>query len=556
MSWKPTNQPSRVPGWVPAPMRWVLKWGGVLAFILLCVALYYVYLASGFDMRDVAKMPERSVILDRNGKEFAFIHGQRRQTITREDLPDMLVKALYAREDFRFPEHSGIDVKGLARATLRNIKDRSFTQGASTLTMQLARNTYEMRAKSLHRKFLEIALTLRIEHNYTKDEILTHYLNRIYFGAGCHGVGEASETYFGRPVNELHLGECAMLVGIIRGPHVFCPFRNWDAAVAQRDEVLDRMVKCHFITKEKAEEAKLVPIRLVPEKERSKGSSYARENIRHFLQIILDNHDIRDGGLKIFTTLDADIQHRCDTIIGGPIPNLDPKNQAELGADGLQAAMVKMDSRTGGILAISGGRSFKESPFNRAYRAKRDLGPAFTPFLSALAKERGKVAIPKKPVQTGRQLGVKETIRLCKRLGFSGPYQKTEDLYRGAIGVTPMELAVATSILANEGKRPEPHFILKITDQKGRVLYSYEESHKQAISKNAAKDAFADFPQRKGSKGVKQLVSTTGSRRDAWGIEVNGSLVSVFWMGYDTPKRLGDSKVILKSTEEMLQQLR
>ena len=501
-------------------------------------------------------MPEHSVILDRYGKEYSYIHGERRQTIKREDIPDMMVKALYAREDFRFPEHSGIDIKGLARATLRNIKDRSFTQGASTLTMQLARNTYEMRAKSLHRKFLEIALTLRIEQNYSKDEILTHYLNRIYFGAGCHGVGEASETYFGRPVKDLNLGECAMLVGIIRGPHVFCPFRNWEAAKEQRDEVLDRMVQCHFISKEEAEQAKLIPIRLVPEKDRGKGSSYARENIRYFLQLILEKHDIRNGGLKIYTTLDADLQRRCDAVIGSPIPNLEPETQSEFGPECLQAAVVKMDVRTGGILCISGGRSFKESPFNRAYRAKRDLGPAFAPFLSALAKERGKVAIPDKPVQTGRQLGVKETIRLCKRLGFSGPYQKTEDLYRGAIGVTPMELAVATAILANEGKKSEPHFILKITDQKGKVLYSYQETHKQAISRSAAKDAFVDFPKEKGAKGVKKLVRTTGSRRDAWGIRVRGDLVTVFWMGYDTPKRLGDSKVILKSTEEMLNRLR
>jgi len=249
-------------------------------------------------------------------------------------------------------------------------------------------------------------------------------------------------------------------------------------------------------------------------------------------------------------------------MISGPIPSLDPKNQTELGADGLQAAMVEMDVSTGGILAICGGRSFQKSPFNRAYRAKRDLGPAFTPFLSALAKERGKVAIPGKPVQTGRQLGVKETIRLCKRLDFSGPYQKTEDLYRGAIGVTPMELTVATSILANEGKKPDPHFIVKIIDQKGTVLYSYEKSNKQAISKNAAKDAFADFPSQKGVKGGKQLVTTTGSRRDAWGIQVNtpklnlNPMVTILWMGYDTPKRLGDSKVIVKTTQEMLERLK
>jgi membrane carboxypeptidase/penicillin-binding protein len=214
--------------------------------------------------------------------------------------------------------------------------------------------------------------------------------------------------------------------------------------------------------------------------------------------------------------------------------------------------MVKMDSRTGGILALCGGRSFQESPFNRAYRAKRDLGPAYIPFLSAVALERGKVVIPGKPVQTGRQLGIEETIRLSKRLDFTGPFQKTEDLYRGSIAATPIEVAVATSVLANEGEKMKPHFILKITDGSGKILYTYQPESKQAISKDAAKDAYAGI---KTTHGKKRLVATTGSRRDAWGIQVDGTQVTVIWLGYDQPQRLGDSKVIEKSTDEMLELL-
>lgn len=544
MSWKPANQPSRVPSWIPGPLRWAVKWGMVAGLLLLLVALYYSYLASKFDMSEVAKMPERSVIYDRHGHEFAFIHGERRRSISRDEIPEVMVLALRAREDLRFPDHSGIDAKGLARATIRNIKDWSFTQGASTLTMQLARNSYDMRAKSLHRKFLEMALTLRIENRYSKDEILTHYLNRIYFGAGCHGVEEASQTYFGRSTKDLNVGECAMLVGIIRGPHVFSPFRNLERATDQRDEVLGRMVQVGFLSEEAEKSAKLEPIRLVPKKERSKGSSYVRENIRYYLQILLEKHDIRDGGLRIYTTLDAEMQERCDQLLGQPIQGLE---KGEVGP--LQGSIVKLDAKTGGVLALCGGRSFQVSSFNRAYRAKRDLGPAYMPFLSVIARERGKVAISKKPLQTGRQLGVQETIRLSKRLDLNGPFQETEDLYRGAIAASPMEVAVATSILANEGKRPKPHYILKITDVQGRVLYTHQPQQSQAIQPDAAKDTFAEL----GSvKGKKQWVACTGSRRDAWGINVDGSTVTVIWLGYDQPKKIGDSKVIKKSLEGML----
>ena len=544
MSWRPANQPSRMPSWIPGPILWVMKWGMIGGFILLLVALYYSYLASKFDISKVAEMPERSVILDRDGQEFAFIHGERRRSITRDEIPDVMVEALRAREDLRFPDHSGIDAKGLVRATLRNIKDWSFTQGASTLTMQLARNSYDdMRAKSLHRKFLEMALTLRIERNYTKDEILTHYLNRIYFGAGCNGVEEAAQTYFGRPTHELNLSECAMLVGIIRGPHLFSPFRNWDGAVEQRDEVLARMVQSGFLTEEEEALAKVETVRLVPEKERSKGSSYVRENIRYYLQILLEKHDIRDGGLRIYTTLDAALQRRCDQLLGQPIKGLE---KGEVGK--LQASIVKMDGQTGGILALCGGRSFQVSSFNRAYRAKRDLGPAYTPFLSAIARERGKVPIPRKPVQTGRQLGVQETIRLSKRLDLNGPFQQTEDLYRGAIAASPMELAVATSILANHGKKPKPHYILKITDTQGRVLYTHQTKQSQAIKADAARDSFAELGS---AKDEKRLVTCTGSRRDGWGISVDGSTVTIIWLGYDQPKKIGDSKVIKKALEGM-----
>lgn len=545
MSWKAINRPSRGPSWLPSPLRWLLQWGLALAFVGLLIALFYLYLAGGFDISQVAKMPERSVIVDRHGEVFDYIHGERRRSIERDEIPEVMVFALRAREDLRFPDHSGIDLKGLMRATLRNIKDLSFTQGASTLTMQLARNSYELRAKSLHRKLLEMALTLRIEHHYSKDEILTHYLNRIYYGAGCHGVEEAAQTYFGRSTSELNTGECAMLVGIIRGPHVFSPFRNPEAAMRQRDEVLERMKKCGFINGAELAQIKNERVRLVSEGKRSRSSSYVKESIRKRLQVLLEKHDIRDGGLRIYTTLDGVLQHRCDRRIGEAIPVLE--EPGEVGD--LQAAVVRMDVRSGGILAVSGGRSYQRSAFNRAYLAKRDLGPAFTPFLNALALERGKVVIPGKPVQTGRQLGVEETTRLAKRLHFSGPFQRSEDLYRGAVAATPMELAVAAATLANRGERPDPHYILRIDDEQGRTLYRYHPSPHQALRADAATDGLETMTQKDGKR---QVLAMTGSRRDAWVIELEKDAVLVGWLGYDQPKKIADRAPIKEAFDSLL----
>lgn len=521
----------------------MVKWGLVASVILLAVVMFYFYLAQQFNLGDIARMPERSLILDRHGETYGSVHGERRRMISRDEIPEVMVEALLAREDLRFYDHSGVDVKGLARATLRNIKDRSFTQGASTLTMQLARNSYDMRAKSLHRKFLEIALTLRIENRYKKDEILTHYLNRIYFGSGCHGVEEAAQTYFGRSVSSLNTGECALLVGIIRGPHLFSPFRNIEGAKVQRDEVLARMVTCGFLTESEKEQAMADPIRLKPKKERHRNSSYARESIRIKLQAILDQNDIRSGGLKIYTTLDSKMQKKSEQLMKAPLKEI--KDNAAL-----QAAVVMIDPKTGGILALCGGRDYQKSPFNRAYLAKRDLGPAFTPFLEASALERSKVVIPGNPVQTGKQLGIEETIRLSKRLGFSGPYRKTEDLYRGAIAASPVEVAEAASILVNQGAKIETHLITKITDEKGQVVYELIPPVSQAISKVAAEDVVKSMKSNSG-----KLITCTGSRRDGWAMSLQAEAVTVIWLGFDDPQKIAPSSTIKSSLRNILKQL-
>ena len=546
MSWKPAKKPSRFPDWVPLWLRrlirWSIKWGLVALTLLLAIALFYFYLAYKYELKEVARMPERSVMLDRHGIEFDSIHGERRRSIMREEIPEFMVEALRAREDLRFPDHNGIDMRGLARAAVRNIRDMSFSQGASTLTMQLTRNTYELRAKSLHRKLLEMAITLRIEGRYSKDEILTHYLNRIYFGAGCHGVEEAAQTYFGRSISKLNEGECALLVGIIRGPHLFSPFRNLDGAKVQRDEVLGRMVVCGFLSEEEKKTAMNHPIRLVAAKDRHRNSSYVRETIRNRLELILAEQNIRSGGLKIHTTVDAALQKKWDTSLSSPFPGIEKKE-----VSALQGAVISIDPETGGVLALNGGRSYEASPFNRAYLAKRDLGPAFEPFLTSIALERNKIAIPGQPVQTGRQLGVEETIRLAKRLGFTGSFVKSEDIYRGAMAASPVELARAAGTLMAGGRQADTYLIDRITDAEGNVLYQHELSVTQVIRQDAANEAAAIL----GKEG-KPFLAVTRSRRDAWAVSAGKDNVTVIWLGHNKPQTIAPSAVVRKVLRELL----
>jgi penicillin-binding protein 1A len=544
-SWRPiTPDPfwkRWLPQWLHAPAIWTFR-AAILGLVcFLGFAFFYFLLAMRFDLDEVAKLPAGTILYDRNGTELPSSFGDGRRLAKREDLPEFMVQALQAREDARFYQHGGVDYRGLARATLRNLKDRDFTQGASTLTMQLARNTYEIRAKSLHRKFLEIALTLRIESRYEKDEILTHYLNRIYFGAGAHGVEKAARTYFQRPVSELHEGECALIVGIIRGPHIFSPFRNLDAALAQRDETLTRMVAMGFITEAERKTIAARPLRLANETERETQRSYALQAAMRELNRILDSLDIRLDGLHVKTTLDAAWQARLESELNRAVLDLEKEpswkhpihstHSPGQETDYLQYAAVTTETKTGAILALIGGRDFTHSSVDRS-RSRRDLGSAFEPFVAAAASERGKLVLPGRPVQTGRQIGPAEVERLAKRCGIAGPFLKTEDLFRGSVAATPMEMSVGLATLGNQGKRPKPFLIREIRDAEGTLIYTAKTNLTPALSPEAAIDATSVL---KRHAGTRCFTGATGSERDAWTLRLGPSGSTAIWLGFDKP---------------------
>ena len=303
MSWNSSERARRQGVWRRRIRRtWDFLWRSTLtlAIPLVLLAGWYVWQAGQYDYDQVAEMPARTVILDREDEEIGTIHGTSRRLLNSDDLSPFLKDALFAREDANFRDHGGVDFRGIARATLRNIKDLDFTQGASTLSMQLARNTFDLREKkSLNRKFLEIAITYRIEARFSKDEILTHYLNRIYFGAGCNGLEEAALTYFGTPAHRLNRNQTAMLIGIIRAPHACSPFRNMEGAIKQRDEVLNRLVHLEKITSDESAKIANEPLALRDQNVGPGTSSHAERALRRPLEIVLDEAQITTGGLTL-----------------------------------------------------------------------------------------------------------------------------------------------------------------------------------------------------------------------------------------------------------------
>ena len=381
---------------------------------LLAVILVYGNIARGYDLDELGKMPERSIVYDRKGREIGRLHGANRISVELGEVSPYFVKALLAREDSRFHDHGGVDFVGVARSVVRNVKAQSVREGASTITMQLARNSFDelMLQRSLHRKLVEVMLAKRIERKYSKDEILTHYVNRIFFGSGIYGIEQASRSYFGKHAAELTLGECAMLSGIIRAPNRFSPFRHYEQAIAERDTVLARMVKLEMVNAQEAQQAKREKIRVLDQQEVASQESYALDAVRRDLDDLLEREEVEDGGLQIQTHLDADLQALAEAalerglaaveksagyghqtlaeyekIFAGSPPERRPEPEY------LQGAVVVIDNATGGVRAIVGGRNYAESQYNRAreadlvrHAARAHVGHGFDPDGRALAR--------------------------------------------------------------------------------------------------------------------------------------------------------------------------
>ncbi len=413
------------------------RWFPKFVFIALNVAVlasigiyllhrHFVVKAASFELDDLAKMESSSTIYDRRNQTFGHIYLQNRDPIGIGDMPPTLIKAVIAAEDVRFYEHTGIDFKGISRAFVQNLGAGRKAQGGSTITQQLARNTYGLTDRTYYRKILEIYLSWRIEKSLSKEKILELYLNRIYLGSGLYGVEAASRGYFGKPAKEMTTAECATLAGLIKSPNNLSPWRNLSASRAARDVVLRRMFETGAIN-EAAYNGGLNNKLEVAPRTFGVADSYALEMVRQQIVALVGFDRATSEGLRVFTTLDTQVQRTAESALKRKLDEIErnpgygnrqtyaqyqalykegeKKAAAQMASTGasapvsvanlipppeyIQGGMIAVDNADGGIIALIGGRDFKHNEYNRAMKAARQSGTAFAPLVFAAGYERG-----------------------------------------------------------------------------------------------------------------------------------------------------------------------
>lgn len=570
------------------------------AIIAVGGAGYYGFKSLAYDLDLVKEIPERTLVYDRSGTLMGHVagHGENRVSVPASQVSEHFIKALLAREDTRFYKHGGVDYVGVLRAVVTNLKSGGKEQGASTITMQLARNTFGMKEMTLQRKFLEVALAYRLEARYSKDEILTFYMNRVYFGSGLYGVERAAQGYFMKSAAQLSLGESAMLAGVIRGPSLLNPFRSLENAKDIQTEVLDRLVASDVVTKAEADAAKQQPIRLRPAEQRLATGSYPLQFIFDLLEDYLEPHLIETGGLRIYTTLDAGLQKSAEEALDRHLTSIEKRqgyrhatrssHKAGTSTKYLQGSVVTLDNRTGGIVALVGGRDFGESSFNRAYLARRQVGSTFKPFVYAVAMDRGGLLpgayVSDNPIQLGNwspknsdgtftglqpaAIGlIKSRNTMSVRVGLIAGIENLRGLARalkigeipnspvvalGAFESSPVTLTSAYSTFPAGGVNYSPFLITRIEHADGTLLYEHEITARRIFPEGVAwmttdmlghvlDDGTATEARAKGYQAPAYgKTGTTNDFVDAWFVGYTDKLTTGVWVGLDQPKTIMD----------------
>src|SRR4051794_18180872 len=380
--------------------------------------IYFWYLTSvltveagTFDLSKLEQMESASVILDRNDKIFGQIYVENRETVPYDQLPRDLVNAVVAVEDNKFYQHGGYDLSGIVRAALKNFTAGHVRQGASTITQQLARNSFALKERTFRRKILEILLSKRIEERFGKQKIMELYLNRIYFGAGLYGAEAASRGYFGKSAKDMTLSECATLAGLIKSPNRLSPWTDKNGSRDARNVALSRMRDLGFISRERCETAQGEEI-VIGSRQSAQGQTYAVDYIRQQVIAAVGWDRAMNEGYRIHTTIDAEMQRVAEESLRKHLAEAEkhpgynhPTYEAfavryksakqiavpnvAVAPDYLQGALIALDNQTAGILVLIGGRDFEHNQFDRALQARRPAGTAIKPFVYAAAFENG-----------------------------------------------------------------------------------------------------------------------------------------------------------------------
>ncbi len=526
--------------------------------------------------------------------------GEDRVPVPLEEIPQQLIDAVIAVEDQRFYKHFGVDPIGIGRALISNLRAGEIVQGGSTLTQQLVKNLYLNRDQTLRRKIEEALMAISLDLHFSKEEILTAYINEVFLGQqgsrAIHGFALASEFYFGRPLGELKLEELALLAGLPRGASYYNPQRNPERATARRNVVLARMLDQDYITTAVHDVASKAPLEVVntraTQQRSTRGYPAFMELVYRDLSRDYDANALRTEGLRIFTTLDVGMQNRMETILANAVTAVE--HESPDGSSPLEAAVVITDTSTGEVRALSGGRRGDFAGFNRALNAVRPIGSLVKPavYLAALESEQFNLAsvLADSPVELaiqggqtwaprnyenkhfgdvylfdalerslnlatvdlGMQVGLDNVVNMLTRLGHSRSVPEYPSMLLGSVDMAPIEVAQMYQTLASNGFRSPLRAVEAVTSGDGAPLERY------GIAISQVADATSIFLLEYAMHGVFERgtartaagrlvrnlplagkTGTTNDMRDSWFAGYGDDLVGVVWLGYDDNRDTG-----------------
>jgi penicillin-binding protein 1A len=517
-----------------------------------------------------------------------------RKVIKYEEIPKIVIQAFVAAEDARFFQHGGFDMQSMSRAFFKNLEAGKIVQGGSTITQQVAKALYLSPEKSYMRKIKEALLAYKIDRYLTKEEIITLYLNHIYLGHGTYGVEAAAQGYFGKSAQNLTVPEAAMLAGLPKAPSSYSPYLHPERAYQRQAYVLNRMLEDGYLTQREKDRALSTVIKLRSIKPKDKVAAYFIENIRRYIQEKYGSDVLYKEGLEVYTTLNIQMQKAARDAVEQGLKEIEEREKYEKGQ--VQGALFAMDSKTGAIRAMVGGRNFQRSEFNRATQSRRQPGSAFKPLIYTAAFDKGMTPAtvivdapivypdPQQPdgvwkpknfdekflgpttlhnalihsrniitIKVLEEIGVDYAASYATNMGISSPLSRNLSMALGTSGVTLQELVRAYGVLANEGKRVQPFFIKKIVDRTGHVFEETQPRAEQVIDPRIAfmsSYVMQDVVESGTGQRVKKLgrpvagkTGTTDDTRDAWFMGFTPSLVAGVWVGFDQERSMGRQEV-------------
>lgn len=548
-----------------------------VACILAAVVAFELYLSSLSPIKNLETFKPNIVtqFYSHDGQVIKTFTAYSSEKVDITDVPEDFIKALIATEDKNFYSHHGYDLTGLARSTIQNVLAGHVVQGASTITQQLARILFLSNEKTFDRKIKEIIIAARIEKTIPKDKILEMYMNNVYLGSGAYGVESAAKTYFNKRLKKCSLPELALIAGLPQAPSVYSPFNNMDLAIQRRNQVLKRMYKMHYITKDQYDEAKEQKVHLtsVPRFYTTNKAPYFTDYVMKELEKMgFDETDISQGGYRIITTIDYNTQEKLNEAI--------LKNMRAYGLTGKnhQVAVFSFSPIDGRIIAYAGGKDYTESQYDRV-QAVRPAGSAFKPFVYATALEHGMSPndlIEDRPITIGswspknysqkyrgkiplytaltissnvcavrliQMVGVRAVIQTAKSLGITTPLEYDYTIALGSNGSKLFELTRAYGAFANGGYVVQPFAIERIETSRGKVVYRAPKARvsRQLSLKTAAemtamlKSVIKHGTGRGADIGVPCAgkTGTTDDYKDASFVGYTPTVVTGVWVGND-----------------------